>query len=134
MIQLFVVLTLVTASQQNPSDIEAMQRKYGRQVLVNSVLGFACTIGMGVFHVKGNDAYEEYKDCQSVQSAAEAWDRVVFNDTARNVFAVGAVFFLTRAAYYHIKRIRHKSSSVSAVFDVQYVCGPKMSVGFRKDL
>lgn len=133
MIQFFVVLTLVTASQEGPSNTELMQKKYGRQVLVNSILGFACTVGMGVFHVRGNNAYEDYENSHSMRTAVEAWDRVRLNDTARNVFAVGAVFFITRAVYYHIKRIRLNRSSVSAVFDVRYACGPRMVLGFQKD-
>jgi hypothetical protein len=134
MIQLFVVLTLVTVSQEGPSNTALMQKRYGRQVLVNAILGFTCTIGMGVFHVKGNNAYEDYENSQSMRTAVEAWDKVIMNDTARNVFAVGTVFFLTRAVYYHIKRIRLKRSAVSAVFDVRYVGGPKVSIGLQKSL
>lgn len=135
MVQLFVVLTLVTASQESASNIELLQRKYGRGVLVNSVLCFACTIGTGVFYVKGNNAYEDYKSSHSMRTAVEAWDRVRMNDTVRNVFVVGAVFFLTRAVYYQIKRVRlEKFSAVSPVIEVRYAAQPKLLIGLQKGL
>jgi hypothetical protein len=135
MVQLFVVITLVTASQESPSNKELMQKKYGQRVLVNSILCFACTISTGVFYVKGNNAYEDYKSSHSMRTAVEAWDRVRMNDTVRNVFAVGAVFFLTRAVYYQIKRVRlEKSSAVSPVIEVRYAAQPKLLIGLQKDL
>lgn len=134
MVQLFVVLTLA-APQEIPSNIELMQKNYERQVLVNSVLGFACTIGAGVFYVKGNDAYEDYKSSQNMRTAVEVWDRVKTSDAARNICAVGAAFFLARAIYYQIKRMRlPKSNTLLPVFEMRYAEQPKLLFGLRKSI
>jgi len=133
--QLVVVFTLLAVPQDSMPNTELMQRKCGRQVLINSVVGFGCTIGMGVFYAKGSDAYEDYKSSETMQSAAEAWDRVKLNDTMRNVFAVGAVIFLARAVYYQIKRVRlEKSSAVLPVIGVRYAAQPKLLIGLQKSL
>jgi hypothetical protein len=137
MIQLVVVFTLLAVPQDTMPNTELMQmqRKCGRQVLINSVVGFACTIGMGIFYAKGGDAYEDYKSSETMQSAAEAWDRVKLNDTMRNVFAAGAVIFLTRAVYYQIKRVRlQRSSALTPVIEVRYAAQPKLLIGLQKSL
>jgi hypothetical protein len=134
MVQLFVVLMLAAPQESSPS-VELMQKKYGRQILVNSILGFACTIGAGVFYFKGNDAYEDYKSSQSMRTAVEAWDRVKTNDFARNVCAASAAFFLTRAIYYQIKRMRlPESNALSPVFELRYAEQPKLLLGLRKGI
>jgi len=90
---------------------------------------------MGICYSRGNDAYEDYKNSQSMSAAIEAWDRVKINDTARNVFAVGAVFFLTRAVYYQIKRASlSQLKALAPVLEMRYTCGPKMVIGLQKDL
>ena len=135
MIQLCVTLTLLSASLDNMPDLEIVKSKYSRQVLVNSILGFGCTLGMGIFYTKGNDAYEDYKNSESMSTAVEAWDRVKINDAARNVCAVGAVFFFARALYYQVKRMSiSKSKAFSPVFDIHCAYGPKMTIGLQKDL
>ena len=135
MVQFIVVFTLVAGSPDSMPETELMQKKCGRQVLINSLVGFTCTLGMGIFHARGSDAYEEYKTSQSMKNAAEAWDKVKLNDTMRNVFAVGAVFFLTRAVYYQIKRVRlEKTSVLSPVIEVRYAAQPKLLLGLQKSL
>ena len=135
MIQFIVALALVSAPQDSISSREILQSKYSRQVLVNAVMGFTCTIGMGIFYAKGNDAYEDYKNSQSINAAMEAWDRVKTNDTARNIFAVGAAFFLARAVYYQIKRTSvPKTTSFSPVIEVHYAYQPKIVLGLQRKL
>ena len=135
MIQLCVTLTLMSVSLDSMPDLTMMQSKYSRQVLINSILGFTCTLGMGIFYARGNDAYEDYKNSQSMNAAIEAWDRVKINDTARNVFAVGAVFFLARAVYYQVRRASlSRLKTFAPVFEMHYACGPKMIIGIQKDL
>jgi len=134
MIQLILALAMVSASQDTISARAMIQQNYSRKVLINSIAGFACTIGMGIFHAKGNDAYEEYKNSQSISAATEAWDRVTTNDTARNIFAVGAAFFLVRAVYYQIKRASVPEAAFSPVIDVRYSLQPKFLVGFERSL
>ena len=135
MTQLIVALALVSAAQDSIPSPEALRSKYSRQVLINSVLGFTCTIGMGIFHAKGNDAYEDYKNSQSINAAIQAWDRVKTNDTARNIFAVGAAFFLARAIYYQVKRASvPKATSFSPVIEVHYAYQPKIVLGLQRSL
>jgi hypothetical protein len=135
MMQLIVALALISASQDSMPSREMIQSRYSRQVLVNSILGFTCTIGMGIFYAKGNDAYEDYKNSQSMSGAIEAWDRVRTNDTARNIFAVGAAFFLARAVYCQIKRANvPKTSSFSPVIDVRCAYQPKLIIGLQRSL
>jgi hypothetical protein len=112
-----------------------MERGYSRQVLVSTILGFGCTIGMGVFHLKGNDAYEAYEAAESMSSAVEAWDRVRLYDNVRNVFAAAAVVFVARAIYYQVKKARLRpSASISPVLDIQYTNTPKIIIGLKKHL
>ena len=135
MIQLCVALVLIAVPQDSVSDPEMMQRRYSRKVLINSIAGFACTIGMGIFYVKGNDAYDDYTSSQSMSAAIEAWDRVKINDTARHVFAVGAAFFLARAVYYQIKRASvPRSKSVTPVIEMDFSSQPKIQIGLHKNL
>ncbi len=135
MIQLIVALAMVSASQDTISAREMIQRDYSRKVLVNSILGFTCAVSMGIFHAKGNDAYDDYKNSQSISAAAEAWDRVRTNDTARNIFAIGAAFFIARAVYYQIKRAGvPETASFSPVIDVRYSCQPKFLIGIERSL
>lgn len=135
MIQLCVTLTLMSASLDSVPDLGMMQSKYSHQVLISSILGFTCTLGMGVFYARGNDAYEDYKNSQNMSAAIEAWDRVKINDTARNVFAVGAVFFIARALYYQVKRASlSKLKAFAPVLEMRYTCGPKMLIGLQRDL
>ena len=135
MIHLCVALALVAVPQDSISDTEVIQQRYSRQVLINSILGFSCTIGMGIFYVKGNDAYNDYKSSQGMSTAIEAWDRVNGNDMARNVFAVGAAFFLARAVYYQIKRANvPKSASVTPVIEMDFSCRPKIQIGLQRNL
>jgi hypothetical protein len=125
----------MSASLDSVPDLARMQSKYSRQVLINSILGFTCTLGMGVFYSRGSDAYEDYKNSESMSAAIAAWDRVKINDTARNVFAVGAVFFMARALYYQVKRASlSKSKTLAPVLEMRYTCGPKMLIGLQKDL
>jgi hypothetical protein len=134
MIQVIVALAMISISQDSVPNRD-MQSAYSRQVLVNSILGFTCTLGMGIFHAKGNDAYEDYKNCQSISAAIEAWDRVQVNDTARNIFAVGAAFFLARAVYYQFKRANvPRATTFSPVIDVRYVYQPKFRIGLERSL
>lgn len=135
MIQFIVALALVSAAQDSIPSREILQSRYSRQVLINSVLGFTCTVGMGIFYAKGNDAYEDYKNSQSINAAIEAWDRVKTNDTARNIFAVGAAFFLARAVYYQVKRASiPKANSFSPVIELHYAHRPKIVVGLQRSL
>ena len=135
MIHLCVALTLIAIPQDSVSESEMMQRKYSRQVLVNSMLGFSCAIGMGIFHAKGNDAYDDYRNSQSMNTAVEAWDRVQTNDTARNIFAVGAALFLGRAIYYQIKRASIlKSASLVPVIEMHCSNQPRIQIGLQKNL
>ena len=135
MTQLIVALALVSTPQDSMPSRETIQNRYSRQVLINSVLGFTCTLGMGIFYAKGNDAYEDYKNSQSINAAIEAWDRVKTNDTARNMFAVGAAFFLARAVYYQIKRASvPEAASFSPVIEVHYACQPKIILGLQHSL
>lgn len=135
MMQFIVALALVSAPQDSNPNQEMLRSRYSRQVLVNAVLGFTCTIGMGIFYAKGNDAYEDYKSSQSINAAMEAWDRVKTNDTARNIFAVGAAFFLARAVYYQVKRAGvPKTTSFSPVIEVRYVYQPKIVLGLQRNL
>jgi hypothetical protein len=90
---------------------------------------------MGIFYAKGNDAYEDYKNSQSMSAAIEAWDRVKTNDAARNIFAVGAAFFLVRAVYFQVKRASvPKKTSFFPVIDVRYACQPKFMIGLQANL
>lgn len=133
--QLIVALVLISASEDSVPSREMIQSKYSRQVLVNSILGFTCTLGMGIFYAKGNDAYEDYKNSQNMNTAIEAWDRVKTNDAARNIFAVGAAFFLARAVYFQIKRANvPEKTSLSPVIDVRYACQPKLIIGLQTNL
>ena len=133
--QLVVALALISASQDSMPNREMIQSKYSRQVLINSILGFTCTLGMGIFYAKGNDAYEDYKNSQSMSAAIEAWDRVKTSDAARNISAVGAAFFLARAVYFQIKRANvPEKTSLSPVIDVRYACQPKLIIGLQTNL
>ena len=135
MIQLCVTLTLMSASLDSMPDLEMMRTRYSRHVLINSILGFTCTLGVGFFYVRGSDAYEDYRTSQSMSAAIEAWDRVKISDTARNLCAVGAVFFFTRAVYYQVRRASLSRSKVfTPVFEMHYTYGPKMIIGLQKDL
>lgn len=135
MIQLCSILFLISTTQDSVNSVAQMERGYSRQVLVSTILGFGCTIGMGVFHLKGNDAYEEYEAAESMSSAVEAWDRVRLHDNVRNVFAAGAVFFVARAIYYQVKKARlRRSASISPVLDIQYTNTPKIIIGLKKHL
>jgi hypothetical protein len=70
-----------------------------------------------------------------MSAAIEAWDRVKINDTVRNVFAVGAVFFIARAVYYHIRRASlSRIEPFAPIIEMRYTCGPKMIIGLQKDL
>jgi hypothetical protein len=90
---------------------------------------------MGIFYAKGNDAYEDYKNSQSMTAAIEAWDRVEASDAARNIFAVGAAVFLARAVYFQIKRASvSKKISLSPVIDVRYAYQPKLIIGLETNL
>lgn len=133
--QLVVALALISASQDSMPNREMIQSKYSRQVLINSILGFTCTLGMGIFYAKGNDAYEDYKNSQSMSAAIEAWGRVKTSDAARNISAVGAAFFLARAVYFQIKRANvPEKTSLSPVIDVRYACQPKLIIGLQTNL
>jgi hypothetical protein len=135
MTQFIVALALVSVAQDSIPNQEVLQNRYSRQVLINSVLGFTCTIGMGIFYAKGNDAYEDYKNSQSINAAIEAWDRVKTNDAARNIFAVGAAFFLARAVYYQVKRVSiPKVASFSPVIGLHYAHQPKITLGMQRSL
>lgn len=135
MMQLCMVLLLISTTQDSVNSVAEIQRGYSRQVLINSILGFTCTLGMGIFYAKGNDAYEDYKDSQSMSTATEAWDRVKTSDAARNIFAVGAAFFLARAVYFQIKRANvPEKTSLSPIIDVRYACQPKLIIGLQTNL
>lgn len=135
MIQLCTMLLLISTTQDNVNSVARIERGYSRQVLISTILGFGCTIGMGVFHLKGNDAYQEYEAAESMSSAVEAWDRVQLYDNVRNVFAAGAVVLVARAIYYQGKKARlRRPVSISPVLDIKYANTPKITVGFKKHL
>lgn len=135
MIQLCTILLLLSTTQDSVNSAAQIERVYSRQVLISTILGFGCTIGTGVFHLKGNDAYKEYEDAESMNAAIEAWDKVQLYDNVRNVFAAGALIFVARAIYYQVRRSRvRRSVSISPILDFQYANRPKIIVGFRKHL
>jgi hypothetical protein len=117
------------------NNVAQIERGYSQQVLISTILGFGCTVGMSVFHVKGNDAYQEYEAAENMNSALEAWDKVQLYDNVRNIFAAGALIFVARAIFYQVKRAKvRRSVSISPVLDIQYANRPKMIVGLRIDL
>ena len=135
MIQLYTILLLISTTQDSVNNVVQIERGYSRQVLISTILGFGCTIGMGVFHLKCNDAYQEYEAAESMSSAVEAWDRVQLYDNVRNVFAAGALVFVARAIYYQVKKARlQRSASISPVFNMQFANTPKIVIGFKKHL
>ncbi len=90
---------------------------------------------MGVFHLKGNDAYHEYEAAENMNAAVEAWDKVRLYDNVRNVLAAGALVFVARAIYYQVKRARvRRSVSISPVLNIQYANTTKIVIGFRRHL
>jgi hypothetical protein len=129
------MLLLISTTQDSVNSVAQIERGYSREVLVSTILGFSCTIGVGVFHLKGNDAYEAYEAAESMSSAVEAWDKVRLYDNVRNVFAAGALVFVARAIYYQVKKARRgRSASISPILDIQYANTPKIVIGLRKHL
>jgi hypothetical protein len=135
MIHVCTILLLLSTTQDSVNSVVQIEQGYSRQVLISTILGFGCTVGTGIFHLKGNDAYAEYEAAENMNSAIEAWDKVQLYDNVRNVFAVGALVFVARAIYYQVKRARvRRSVSISPVLDFQYANTPKIIVGLRKHL
>lgn len=134
----YLLLALVLSSNTVPDsgiDTQQMSSKYSRKVLVSTLLGAACVGGMAVFHVKANDAYNEYQAAESMSSAIESWDKVQRYDNIRNAFGVGAAVFIARAIYYQIKKSQlYRSSQILQSLDLRYAGNSKMLLGVKKDL
>lgn len=134
----YVLLALILASNNvtdSGIDDQQMSKKYSRKVLVSTLLGAACVGGMAVFHVKANDAYDEYQAAESMSSAIESWDKVQRYDNIRNALGVGAAVFIARAIYYQVKKSKlYRSSQILRLLDLRYAGNAKMLVGMKKDL
>ncbi len=135
MTYMLLALTLASAASDSVIDIPRLESRYSRKVLINTLLGAACVGGMAIFHMKANDAYDEYQASESMSSALESWDRVERYDNIRNVFAVGAVVFVTRAIYYQIKKAKLiRSAHIVPLIDLRYAGNSKMVFGIKKSL
>jgi hypothetical protein len=135
MTYVLLVLTLVSTTPDSSIDVTRMSSSYSRKVLVSTLLGAACVGGMAIFHVRANDAYDEYQSSESMSSAIESWDKVQRYDNIRNAFGVGAVIFITRAIYYQIKRSKlYRSSHILPMLDLRYAGNSKMMVGIKRNL
>lgn len=111
------------------------RKNYSKQVLINGIIGLGFTVGAGVLHTMGNSAYEKYKESGTMKSAVENWDKVKLYDNIRNVCAIGALAFLSRAIYYQLKNITQtQSSSYRPVIDLRYAEQPKIIIGVNKIL
>ncbi len=130
-----LVLTLVSTTPDSSIDVPRMSSRYSRKVLVSTLLGAACIGGMAIFHVKANDAYDEYQASESMSSAIESWDKVQRYDNIRNAFGVGAVIFIARAIYYQVRRSKlYQSSHILPMLDLRYAGSSKMVVGIKRNL
>jgi hypothetical protein len=142
MIQYLLIFTLISSVNDTMTQIETdVQKSYGKQILISSIIGFSFTLGMGYFYMKGNDAYEEYKQSETMKAALDNWDRVQLYDNIRNVCAVGAVIFLGRAIYYQFRSVSESSSSsykplhnVQPVIELKYNYQPKVILGVSMNL
>jgi hypothetical protein len=135
MIHILLLCTLVSSVEDSLITREAARTKSrSKQIIFNTVLGFGFTFGAGFFHTKGNSAYEEYQESQTVSAALENWRRVQLYDTIRNVCAAGAVIFLARAVYYQFLHTREPASQFQPVLDIRYTYHPKIIIGISKNL
>jgi hypothetical protein len=110
-------------------------RSYNKEIIINGSVGLGFGIGSGVFFLLGNKAYENYKRSGSMKSASEYFNQSVAYDNARNICAVGAVFFLARAFYYQLKSARSgKTAGAGPALDIAMPEYAKLQLGFRRSL
>jgi hypothetical protein len=136
MAYVMLALTLVSTTTPDSSiDVPQLSSRYSRNILVSTLLGAACVGGMAIFHVKANDAYDEYQAAESMSSAIESWDKVARYDNIRNAFGIGAAVFIARAIYYQIKKSKlYRTSQILPLLDLRYAGNSKMMVGMKKNL
>ena len=143
MIGILLICTLVTIGQDStPPAQPEVTKSYTKQVLINTFVGLGFTVSAGIFYKKGNTAYEEYEESETMKSALENWDNVELYDNMRNVCALGALVFLGRAIYYQLKNVRVSSSTHSLqeeqdfrpMIDFVYTNQPRVIIGVVKNL
>ena len=135
MTALLVIFIFASSVNDSIAPVKPVKVSYAKQVWINGLIFVGCAVGTGVFYRMGNTAYEEYKESETIRSALDNYDKARLYDNVRNVFAVGAVVFLSRALYYQIKNVKaSKSYSYTPVIDIEYTYYPKLVFGIQKDL
>jgi hypothetical protein len=135
MTALLVICIFASSVNDTIAPVRPTRVSYSKQVWINGLIFVGCAIGTGVFYRMGDSAYEEYQDSETIRSALENYDKAQLYDNIRNLFAVGAVVFLSRAVYYQIKNVKaSKSYSYTPVIEIECTCHPKLVFGIQKDL
>ncbi len=137
MVVLILISTINIGIGDSLPTIQAEPAKsYAKQVLTNVLITAGFTVGTGIFYTLGNNAYEDYKESDDMKSALKNWDKTMFYDKARNICALGALLFLTRALYYQFKNVKRPSSSqgFEPVIDLRYTGQTEFIFGLTKKL
>jgi hypothetical protein len=131
---LYLLLVVFTFNQGDSlSAIPVPVRKsYTSQVTINGIIGLGFGVGTSAFYFMGDKAYEHYRDSGSMKNANAYYNKAMTYDYARDLCAVGAIFFLARALYYQLKNARAKTvQGYKPSFDFNTVGFSKVKFGLK---
>ncbi|MGB3341196.1 MAG: hypothetical protein WBB37_06915 [bacterium] len=138
MTQCLLLLCLINLSNDSLEiDQHVLPKTHSKQIVVNAFLSTGLGITAGIFHVRGNDAYTDYRNSTTVAEAVENWEKTKLNDNVRNICAAGAVFFAVRTIYYHVKNRKNKKPDgpkSSTRLDFRYIDTSKWVLCIQKVL
>jgi len=136
MVQFFLLFSLLAQNNPDtlPQSTPTVKKSYVKQVLINGLLGIGSGAGAYLFFTKGDKAYQDYKNSETMQAAQENYNKTVFYDNVRNVLAVTSVIFVFRAVYYQLKQVKTRQSMGHYPgIDLRYAEN-KCMLGIRKSL
>ena len=138
MIPCLLMLCLININNDSLEvDQKALPKTYSTQIIINGFLSAGLGISAGIFHIRSNDAYTDYKNSTTVAEAVDNWERTKLNDNVRNICAVGAVFFTARTLYYHIRNRQEKKCETPKslpFLDFKYIDTSKWVLCIQKAL
>src|SRR4030042_2289857 len=124
---MIIVLCMQNVSDSLPLEPK-ISRNYTKHVLINGVIGIGFGSAAVFFHVKGNNAYEDYNQSETIIDALNNWHKTETYDIIRNACAVGGAVFLIRAVVFQLKNVKAKMNSqlnFEPVIDYEYAPTPK---------
>ncbi len=135
MLQCVIIILCIQNATDNLVSEPTAKKNYTKQVLINGVIGIGFGSAAVFFHVKGNNAYENYEQSNTFTEALDNWNKTITYDIIRDACAVGGAVFLIRALVFQLKNVKTKMSSqlkFDPTIDYEFSPGLKISFGIGK--